>query len=76
MKNKSISFEDRIYALIYQVYEFSKKTNKYDDKMFMILWSLFMLHKDFINSKKEYMNRYYDIENEFHKIEMDYKFDL
>ena len=48
MKNKSISFEDRIYALIYQVYEFSKKTNKYDDKMFMILGSLFMLHKDFI----------------------------
>ena len=42
----------------------------------MILGSLFMLHKDFINSKKEYMNRYYDIENEFHKIEMDYKFDL
>ena len=55
MKNKSISFEDRIYALIYQVYEFSKKTNKYDDKMFMILGSLFMLHKDFIKSKKEYI---------------------
>ena len=76
MKNKSISFEDRIYALIYQVYEFSKKTNKYNDEMFMILGSLFMLYKDFINSKKEYMNRYYEIENEFHKIEMDYKFDL
>ena len=33
MKNKSISFEDRIYALIYQVYEFSKKTNKYDKEI-------------------------------------------
>ena len=76
MKKRQILFEDRIYALIYQMYEFSKKTNKYDNKMFKLLESLVMLHKSFYKSENEHLDKFYEIENEFHKIEMEYKFDL
>lgn len=76
MKKRQILFEDRIYALIYQMYEFSKKTSKYDDKMFKLLENLVMLRKSFIESENEHLGKFYEIENEFHKVEMEYKFDL
>lgn len=76
MKGKIISFEDRINSLIYQIYEFSEKTSKYDYELLSILLKLCKLREDLTSSKKEYINRFYDIENGFHKIEMDYKFNL
>ena len=76
MKGKIISFEDRINSLIYQIYEFSEKTSKYDYELLSILLKLCKLREDLTSSKKEHINRFYDIENGFHKIEMDYKFNL